>query len=824
MKQLRDAPATPLGPAILQDAKVDVGPVDRSPIVLFGLMFCAAVVAGWAARFVIFPPPYLVMVIMAAGGASAAFLAFAIPTHTLLFIRRLVIRGGLVFKRSHLRTVLDDTHAMLLEQVKHNASADGLGDLAVVEYLRGTSETAERDLARALEMDPENPALLNNLGVVLAEEARYGKAAELFSRAVRASADSEARTNLGLVAALAEDPEPFAQLVPANPEAQDAMALNNLGVFHLKRGNLDLAGEWFAQAVRQDSRYAYAWANLGLVSYRRARLREATTHLIKAARSAPTDARIANNLGVVLAAVDKPAWSHEQLARARALEPTNIGIRINELAVEAFEGRLEIALRGLRPLAAAAFHRGEACYNLAVVSMAVNDLEGAAASAAEAIEHGEASADAYSNLGVALWRLGRHAEALSHFAASVHAADVGPRAASNLARALMLDEDNCERALGVLEAARAAHPDDTDLALDLATAMLYASVSRYRRDMNAAERRDFFVELHRSYGGLEAATRRAKHVPVEAHVNMGLYFYLREDYLHAIEHFERAVEIAPGVAALHHLAGTAYGVAADRQRHLLEDGTRSLTQQGLDYIRKAVPHFEKACEPRDAATDSFYNLGRSLYALGEYERALEVSRKALRIEDSDEMNALAALAAAQQARQWQEAVKTQSLMPEGRKLVLTKRARQFLDAAVQYFRQALLHNELSPTLHGNMGLAYMLRNQEHDVESALRHWQRMKAIAGAEVGRRYTDFTQIQTLEHAARIQFDDSEAACREIEVRQWVCAQPPQPAGLHYVLEPAAEGHEWRLITANPRLRRALHLRDLIADGKAALARLEL
>lgn len=822
MRQLRDTSSVALTPASVHGEKVEAGPTDRSPIILFGLMFCAAVGAGYGSTLLFDPPRYSLMVVMAAGGASAAFLAFAIPTQTILFARKTLIRFGLALKRGRLHATLDAVHSALAEDAKEGDSASTLGDLALIEYLRGASEAAERDLARGLEIEPDSPALINNLGVVLADGKRYDRAAELFARAALAHGLNDARVNLGLVAPLTEDPEPLTLLVRDEPAPTDVMALNNIGVFHMRHGNPDLAAEWFARAIREEPGHAYARANMGLLSYRRDRVREAAAHLIRAARSAPADARIANNLGVVLARAGKQGWSHEQLARARALEPANIGIRINMMCVEALGGRVDAAMRGLRTLTAAAYHRADAYYNLAVLQLASGDNEGAVVSASAAVEQGEKGADAYGNLAVALSRAGREDEAVSHFQSANGAPDAGPRAASNLGRALMLQGDT-ERALATLEAAREKWRGDVELALDLATAFLAVAVSQFRAGMSPGERRDFFAELHRSYAGLDAATRAEGEIPPEAHVNMGIYFYLREEFLDAAEHIERAIKAAPDIVELRHIAGTAYGAEADRDRHVLEDGTRTLTTQGLELVRKAVPHLEAACEPRDSSPDAFYNLGRCLYALGEYERALEVFRKALRLEDSEEINTLAALAAAKQARKWQDAVKTQSLMAEGKKQALTRRARQFMDAAVQYFRQALLHNELIPSLHGNIGLAYMLRNQEHDVESALRHWQRMRSIAGPEMSKRFTELTQIQSLEHASRVQFDDSEVACREIDVPAWVSTMPPQPAGLHYVLEPVSEQHEWRLATSNEALKGALEIRDLIAASTATLARLE-
>lgn len=801
---------------------LDIGPGERRLLLLPALMFIAAALAGYAGTFVIRPPNYLVMVIMAAGGASAAFLIFAIPTQTLLLFRKLILRFGLAVLRGRYRSELRKVHERLTEAGDLAQDPVRLGDLAVTEHLLGATEAAQRDLGAALELAPENAALLNNLGVVIAEMGEYDRAAAIIARAVDLDPAPQIRTNLGLLAPLASDLEPFRRLISGLTQEQDATALNNIGVFHMRQGNLDLAWEWFLRATRSDPKSPHAWANLGLISYRRGRLREAVGHLITAGRAAPDDARIANNLGVVLAAAGKPAWSRQQLDRARTLEPANIGIRINSVSVQALEGHVEAAIRGLRSLVSGPYHRAEAYYNLAALQLATGDPESAAASAAAAVEEGEHSSDAYTNLAVALWECGRKAEAISHFQAAFAAADAGPMAASNLGRALM-QEGQPERALEVLTAAREKWRGDPDLAFDLAVAALATVAARYRPDMSPAERRDFFVELHRSFAGLDSAVRRGGQAPLEAHVNMALYHYLRQEYVLAAEGFAHAAKLAPDILELRFLAGTAYGRAADHHVQQTEDGRRELTPEGVELVRLAIPHLEAACEAKDVTADALYNLGRCLYAIEEFDRALEVFRKALRLENSEEMNSLAALCAARQARQWQEQVRTQSLMSEARKEALTNKARQYLDTAVFYFRQALLQNELNPSLHGNMGLAYMLRNQQHDVEAALRHWQRMRAIAGTAMETRFAEFTQIASAEHATRVNFDDREVLCRDIDVFRWVSVLPPQPAGLHYVLEAVSVQLPWRLMATDETLKDALRLRDRIAARERALARLE-
>lgn len=823
MRLIRQTAGGPIGPVVRPAQKVDL-PADRSPIVLFGLMFFAAVGAGYAATRLFEPVTYPLIVVTAIGGGAAAFLAFVIPSQTLLFLRKAALRLRIVAARGRLRHQLDVLYHSLLERLTGaEPGHDLLNDVAVTAHLRGADESARQDLARVLESSPDDPATLNNLGAVLASAGQYDEAARLFARAQMRDPKPETSVNMALVAPLVQDPSPLraADLTESSPD--QALAMNNMGVLMMKLGDLDQAREWFLRATRLNPRHGHAWANLGLVSYHRERLREAAGQLVKAARFSPGDPRITNNLAVVFAAVGKARWSQQLLVAAQALEPANIGIRINTLNVHAQEGHVDLAVRGLRALANAAYHRADALYNLGVLDIASGDYEGAADFAARGISAGDRSAEAFTNLAVALWYLERAAEALSHFQSARQAPDAGPHAFSNLGRALLL-EGRLRDAVDVLEQGRERWRSDGDLALDLATALLALAAERYRVDMPANERREFFADLHRSHAGLEAAIsdpeRQSR--PSEALVNMGLYLYLREEFVKAAEYFEKTVLTSTQAVELHHLAGTAYGRAADRERTTLLDGARIMDAEGVALARKAVPHLEKACEERDALADSFYNMGRVLYATANYEKALEYLRKGLRVEDSEEMNHLAALAAGKEARECLNAMRGQSLMSESRKEALTRRSHQYMDAAVQYFRQALLKNEQNPTLHANIGLAYMLRNREHDVESAIRHWQRMRQIAGDRMARRYSTLTQVQSAEHAARVQFDDSDVSCRDVRVVDWISTLPPAPTGLRYVMEPVSVQDDWRLVAHDPRLAGALQLKDRISGLQRALSRL--
>jgi tetratricopeptide (TPR) repeat protein len=234
-----------------------------------------------------------------------------------------------------------------------------------------------------------------------------------------------------------------------------------------------------------------------------------------------------------------------------------------------------------------------------------------------------------------------------------------------------------------------------------------------------------------------------------------------------------------------------------------------------------VPYLEASVQARELVVPASYNLARCLYVLKEYERSLAAVRLSMRLSNDPELHSLAALAAARQAQRVQATLKTQTLSEPKRKQ-LRLRALELLNMAVHHFRQALLRNELDPTVHGNLGIAYMLRNQEQDIEAALRHWERMRAIGGGAMQQRYAELAQMENLADPSRVGFDDRNAKLRGLDVLRWVTVSPPRPTGIRFIVEPAAVQQPWRLAAGTKRLQAALALRDEVAAAETRLARL--
>lgn len=783
-------------------------------LVVLGLAADAALLA---IRFVHpFNPTAIALSVL--GGAALGLLLTVIPAQALRVLLRGAIWVGLYARRRRLHRLVQSERAALRRAAEETPGPRLANDLAVGGYLRGEAEAAEDDLERVVALAPEQDCLRNNLAVLLAARGQYERAAELLARPAGDCCEAMA-LNCALVAPLLASPQDLETLTSPD-QAPNATALNNVGVSYARQGNWETATDYFTQALTANPNLPAARANVGLTAYRKGLLQEAADNIMLANRQAPNEPDFASYLSVILASAGQIEQARFYARRARKVDPASTAIGVNTYAIEALNGHWQVAERGFQSLLSGGNSAVEVTFNLALANLANQDFTAAAANAATTVAAGDTSAEAYTLLAVALWDSGRHAEALSHFTTASEAADTTALGASNLGRALLL-QGKVERALAHLEQARQRWPEDTGLALDLATATVAWGAQQFRDTMTATERQVFLPRLQRHSADLLAACRRGGESAVETHVNLGHYLYMQEQYEAAAEQYEAALRREPSLRQLNLLIGTALGLEGERQTLRTEDGDFAPTAAGRQFLRRAIPYLEAAVAVRDIVVPASYNLARCLYVLKEYERALVLVRRALRLQDEHELNTLAALAAARQAQKLQLLYRT-GMLSEARRGQLRARALELLNVAVHYFRQGLLRNEMDPVSHGNLGIAYMLRNREHDVESALRHWERMRAIGGGKMERRYSELAQMENLADPSRVGFDDRNAKLRGLELLRWLAVPPPRPSGVRFVMEPVAVQLPWRLVAYSPRLRQALALRDRIAAGELRLARL--
>lgn len=787
----------------------------------WAVMLGMAVCAGGAAYRFIHPLSSVTIGLATVGGAALGFLLLIVPRQAMRVLRRMWIGVGVVRRRRLVRALARRGRARLLKTPPEDLTAALIRDLAVADYLRGLPGEAEDQLVGILGQDEDAGGIANDLGVVLAAQGQYERAAEFFVRALGSEADHHARVNCALVAPLVATPSALEEMLRTADKIPGAVALNNLGVSYARRENWDRAAALFHTATTEDPGLPAALANLGLLAYRRGELQQAADQVTAADRLAPHEATFATYLGAILASDGQFDQARYYLKRALRVDPANAAVRLTAMAVEARAGRLPLAVRGLEDLVEDHPAMAAAHYNLALARLNLGEPMAASAAAAAAIAAGDGSPEAYTALAVALWETGRRAEALSHFQAAADAGGASPLAVSNLGRALLL-EGQSDRARALLERGHTLWPDDLALAFDLATAVLAAGAAQYHDGLSDDRRAKLALTIKRSQAGLEATARRGNGLGPEAHVNLGLYLYMEEQYERAADHFEEALRLGPKARELQLLIGTALGRAGEENVQRVANGAVAPVAVGRQLLRRAVPYLEQAAEDRELMADANYNLGRCLYVLEDFERALTAFRKALGAERTEEMYTLAALAAARQGQELQMIIRGQLMLADNRREALREQVTSLMNTAVHYFTQALSRNENNPTLHGNLGIAYMLRNRDRDIESALRHWERMRAIGGGAVERRYEELAQIGSMADAARVAFDDRDLNLRGLDVRRWLAVPPPHAGSYRFLLEPMAVNEPWRVVVETPELCRALALQTHITEGEVRLARL--
>lgn len=180
----------------------------------------------------------------------------------------------------------------------------------------------------------------------------------------------------------------------ATPPAS-AAALAQRGLAIHERGDLDGAERAYREALAHDSQHALALHYLGVVHHQRGRHLEALPLLERSASLIPSEPEFHNNIGLVLAALDR-----------------------NDAAIAAYRRTL-----GRKPDHAIAWN------NLGLACQAINDLPEAIAAFRRAVALSPAFAQAHWNLSLALLAQGEYAEGFREYEWRLRLPELGGRAA-----------------------------------------------------------------------------------------------------------------------------------------------------------------------------------------------------------------------------------------------------------------------------------------------------------------------------------------------------------------------------------------------------------
>ncbi|MFA7567702.1 MAG: tetratricopeptide repeat protein [Alkalispirochaeta sp.] len=144
-------------------------------------------------------------------------------------------------------------------------------------FHRGDLAPAGEEYRMALDIDPDDPASLNNLGIVEFRLGNYEAADEYLQRA------GEADRKYG---------EPFLHL------AAMYETMGEEGFIENTEDALDLAEDALGEAIARDPAFVEAWYNRGFLRYGRGKYRAAFSDFLEAHRLQPADPDILHNLGL----------------------------------------------------------------------------------------------------------------------------------------------------------------------------------------------------------------------------------------------------------------------------------------------------------------------------------------------------------------------------------------------------------------------------------------------------------------------------------------------------------------------------------------------
>jgi FkbM family methyltransferase len=308
----------------------------------------------------------------------------------------------------------------------------------------GQKKDAADALLKALELDNNNAAALNNLGVIYYQEGQYDRAEHHIIKAIASKPDVSAyHCNLGNVFKAAGKKEQavlqYERAIQLNPDF--ALAHNNLGTVFRELNKHEEAIASFKRALAIQDDYAEAYYNLGNVYRQTKDYQAAIESYEKAIALHPGDIQAYNNLGNVFMEKGDPDLARSTFEKAIRINPSyaqahnNLGNALRDLgrpedALEAYTNAVE-----LQPGYANAY------YNMANTLKDMNMLTKAAACYRKAIELQPVNPEAYNNLGNLYKDQGRIRDALSCYEKAVEITPGYAVAHSNLLLALHYDKE-----------------------------------------------------------------------------------------------------------------------------------------------------------------------------------------------------------------------------------------------------------------------------------------------------------------------------------------------------------------------------------------------
>ncbi len=771
------------------------------------------------ARGVSLERAWLTLAIGGLGGAALGYLAIAIPRFAFHFLLREWYRTV----ANHWRALVNQRAERARRLLADSSEPQQLANLGIAHYLRGGGEEALRCLSQARSEAGGDRQLLNAFAAAAAERGQWQEAAAALAEAL--SEQPEDPMSLSNLATLLAEMPPDVELpgsLEAMLQAAGARALNNVAVRQMQLDNAAEARSYLQLALAEQPLYPHAQANLGVLAFDQNEPQTALVNLAAAAQFAPTDPDILSDLGALLAVRGNYGTAERVLNRVRRLDARHAGAIINQGCVQIHQGREEEAIDLFHEVPAEDPLLGLGWHNAAVAWEATGEHGQAREYEEMAIAQRPDNADALTSLGALEWRLGNYEQADEYFRRVLEIGSVSVAGTVNAARAAVAG-GRLEEALAVLKGLEEGRRDDAQLLFDLGVTQLMVALERRKRDMNPTEQELFHNALRSSIQAFEQNLAHKEAIAAEARLNLGLAYYLAGEPDLAAQHFEEAAKLLPADSGARLCAGTAYVAAGMRVQEDRGMGREELIPEARRLLRHGRTHLEKAAADTSADPDVFNNLGMACYQLGQVDDTMKALRRLVQLETSvDANNSLALIYAKQGQNLYEEAQAGRSTGESTASKTMMEKARRMLSTAIHYFTQALRLEPHNPVLHGNIGLAHMLRNGPDDMDAALNHWQLMRAAGDEWAERQFVRMMEIMQTDQTAKATFHDVGAALRPIRIERYIQKLPPVMGRPVYVVEPVMHRAQWQLEATHPDLRVALRARQKLLRLNQRLQRL--
>jgi protein O-GlcNAc transferase len=279
-----------------------------------------------------------------------------------------------------------ETAARLVERAPRYAAGHAL--LGAIHQQCRDWASAVACHREAAALAPDDPAILNNLGLALREAGEPAASAEALREAVRLRPDyAIALNNLGLALLALDDVdgalEAFRGAVRSKPDY--ARARHNLGNALRRAGDRPAGLAELREALRLDPLYAEAWNSLGAALHEDGAHREAEDALRRALHIRPRYPKALLNLAHLSADLERIDDALAGYRQALALEPGYVKALLGLASVLQRQGRTQAALETADAAVARAPRSAEAHVQRAAIQRAAGRLADALASYEQAL-------------------------------------------------------------------------------------------------------------------------------------------------------------------------------------------------------------------------------------------------------------------------------------------------------------------------------------------------------------------------------------------------------------------------------------------------------